>query len=97
MSCSPPFSLARSSKGNHHYPLHITKEYFLLFVKLGFSEDIVYLVAEAIGTEARALNIDSVKRGDYQLCTGMSCLAPFINLVRDPLWGRVQVRKTQDE
>lgn len=55
------------------------------------SEEMVYLVAEAIGTEARAVNIDSVKHGDYRPFTGMSCLAPFMNLVRDPLWGRVQV------
>lgn len=56
------------------------------------SEEIVYLVAEAIGTEARAINIDASSRGEYGLCTGMSCFSPFMNLVRHPLWGRVQVR-----
>jgi len=52
---------------------------------------LIYLVAEAIGTEARATYNYASAHGDYDNMKGASCFAPFINLMRDPLWGRVQV------
>ena len=48
-------------------------------------------MAEAVGTEARARNNYYTSKGDYGEFKGMSCLAPFINIMRHPLWGRVQV------
>ena len=51
----------------------------------------MYVVAEAIGTEARAVFNDASKRGDFGPMKGISCFAPFINIMRHPLWGRVQV------
>jgi len=55
------------------------------------SEDLVYLVAEAIGTEARAVFNNASRHGDFAQMKGISCLAPFVNVMRHPLWGRVQV------
>jgi len=55
------------------------------------SEDLVYLVAEAIGTEARAVFNNASTLGDFAPMKGISCFAPFINVMRHPLWGRVQV------
>jgi len=52
---------------------------------------LIYLVAEAIGTEARATYNYASAHGDYGVYKGASCFSPFINLMRDPLWGRVQV------
>ena len=49
------------------------------------------MVAEAIGTEVRAVFNDASKRGDFSLMKGASCFAPFTNIMRHPLWGRVQV------
>lgn len=56
------------------------------------SKDVVYSVAEAIATEARAINNDATAHTQYGLMTGISCFAPFVNIARHPLWGRVQVR-----
>lgn len=53
----------------------------------------MYTVAEAIGTEARAVYNYASTHGDFGLMKGVSCFAPFINLMRHPLWGRVQVCK----
>jgi len=50
------------------------------------------VVAEAIGTEARAVFNNASKYGDFGLMKGISCFSPFINILRHPLWGRVQVR-----
>jgi len=55
------------------------------------SEDLLYVVAEAIGTEARAVFNNASKYGDFGLMKGISCFSPFINILRHPLWGRVQV------
>ena len=51
----------------------------------------MYVVAEAIGTEARAVFNNASRRGDFGPMKGASCFAPFINIMRHPLWGRVQV------
>jgi len=55
------------------------------------SEDLVFIVAEAIGTEARAVFNNASRSGDFAPMKGISCFAPFINIMRHPLWGRVQV------
>ena len=55
------------------------------------SEDLVYVVAEAIGTEARAVFNNASRNGDFSPMKGISCFAPFVNVMRHPLWGRVQV------
>jgi len=48
-------------------------------------------MAEAIGTEARAIFNNASSHGDFSPMKGISCFAPFINIMRQPLWGRVQV------
>ena len=55
------------------------------------SKDLVFIVAEAIGTEARAVFNNASRSGDFTPMKGISCFAPFINIMRHPLWGRVQV------
>ena len=51
----------------------------------------MYKVAEVISIEARALGNGAMRKGDYSDFKGLSCLAPFINIVRHPLWGRIVV------
>lgn len=51
----------------------------------------MYIVAEAIGTEARGVFNNASRNGDFGPMKGISCFAPFINIMRHPLWGRVQV------
>jgi len=64
----------------------------LLLLIVLFSDDLVYVVAEAIGTEARAIFNSASKKGDFSPMKGISCFAPFVNIMRHPLWGRVQVQ-----
>ena len=51
----------------------------------------MHVVAETIGTEARAVFNNASRQGDFAPMKGVSCFAPFINIMRHPLWGRVQV------
>ncbi|CAD5111306.1 DgyrCDS624 [Dimorphilus gyrociliatus] len=55
-----------------------------------FSEDSVRNAAFVIATEARAIYNKFRKQGIYENYASISCFAPFINLVRHPLWGRIQ-------
>ncbi|XP_012942128.1 probable beta-D-xylosidase 7 [Aplysia californica] len=61
-----------------------------------FSPDILYNVARATGQEVRAKHNDFVKRGIFKTHTGMSCLSPVINILRDPRWGRNQETYGED-
>lgn len=61
-----------------------------------FSPKLIYEVAEAVGEEVRAKHIDFMKRHQMGTHTGMSCFSPVINIVRHPLWGRIQETYGED-
>ncbi|MBR5410561.1 MAG: glycoside hydrolase family 3 C-terminal domain-containing protein [Clostridia bacterium] len=55
-----------------------------------FNPALVYEVADAISTEARAKYNRSVAYGDRGIFKGLTFWAPNINIFRDPRWGRGQ-------
>ena len=55
------------------------------------SPDLIYRVAEATSVEVRGKHNDFAKQGDYGYHTGITCLSPVVNIMRDPRWGRNQV------
>ena len=55
------------------------------------SKDVLYRVAKAISEEVRAKNNDFMRTKHYESHTGIACLAPIVNIMRHPLWGRNQV------
>ncbi|XP_038073740.1 probable beta-D-xylosidase 2 [Patiria miniata] len=55
-----------------------------------FSTDLLYRVAEAIGSEVRARHNNLTQHGIYQTRGGLGCFSPVINIMRHPLWGRNQ-------
>ena len=61
------------------------------------SPKVVYEVAEMVATEARGFFNNASAHGDYSDMHSISCLAPFINIMRHPLWGRVQVHTYHDK
>ena len=56
------------------------------------SPELILRVAEATAVEVRGKHNDFVKQGDYASHTGIACFSPVINIMRDPRWGRNQVR-----
>ena len=55
-----------------------------------FDEDLIYRVATAISTEARAKYNAAVKMGYRQQYAGLTFWSPNVNIFRDPRWGRGQ-------
>lgn len=60
------------------------------FFKQKNSRQSVENAAAVIATEARAIYNEFRKKGIYENFASISCFAPFINIVRHPLWGRIQ-------
>lgn len=61
-----------------------------------FSEKLIHKVAHAVGEEVRAKHIDFMRKHQTGTHTGMSCFSPVINIVRHPLWGRIQETYGED-
>ncbi|XP_067676794.1 uncharacterized protein [Haliotis asinina] len=55
-----------------------------------FSKDLMYRVAEATSIEVRGKYNDFVSKKEYGDHKGISCFSPFMNIMRDPRWGRNQ-------
>lgn len=53
-----------------------------------FNDDLLYEVADAISTEARAKYNEFKKFGDTEIYQGLTMWSPNINIFRDPRWGR---------
>jgi beta-glucosidase len=58
--------------------------------------DLMYRVADAISTEARAKHNEFVRRGDRGRYKGLTFWSPNINIFRDPRWGRGQETYGED-
>lgn len=61
-----------------------------------FHDGLVYDIADAISTEARAKHHDAVRRGFRGQCAGLTFWTPNINIFRDPRWGRGQETYGED-
>lgn len=55
-----------------------------------FHPDLMFEVADATSTEARAKYNKTVEYGDYDIYKGLTFWTPNINIFRDPRWGRGQ-------
>ena len=55
-----------------------------------FNPDLIYSVADAVSTEARAKYNKSVQFDDRDIYKGHTFWTPNINIFRDPRWGRGQ-------
>lgn len=61
-----------------------------------FNSELMYKVADAISTEARAKNNLSVAQGRRLQYMGLTFWSPNINIFRDPRWGRGQETYGED-
>ncbi|MGN1202051.1 MAG: glycoside hydrolase family 3 protein, partial [Eubacterium sp.] len=61
-----------------------------------FDENLLFSVAEAISTEARAKFNENQKNKDYGIYKGLTMWSPNINIYRDPRWGRGQETYGED-
>lgn len=61
-----------------------------------WSPDLVYRVAEAISSEARAKHHAAVRMDNPSINLGLSIWSPTINILRDPRWGRSQETYGED-
>lgn len=61
-----------------------------------FDDELVYLVADAISTEARAKYNEAVKKGNRSQYMGLTFWSPNVNIFRDPRWGRGQETYGED-
>lgn len=61
-----------------------------------FDDDLVYRVADAISTEARAKYNEAVKKGNRSQYMGLTFWSPNVNIFRDPRWGRGQETYGED-
>ncbi len=61
-----------------------------------FNENMLFHVAEAISTEARAKFNESQQKSDYGIYKGLTMWSPNINIFRDPRWGRGQETYGED-
>ena len=52
----------------------------------------MFNVSQATGIEVRAKFNNYSRHGDYGHHKGASCWSPVVNIMRDPRWGRNQVR-----
>ncbi|MGN0468962.1 MAG: glycoside hydrolase family 3 N-terminal domain-containing protein, partial [Acutalibacteraceae bacterium] len=61
-----------------------------------FDEKLIFTVAEAISTQARAKFNESQSNNDYGIYKGLTMWSPNINIFRDPRWGRGQETYGED-
>ena len=61
-----------------------------------FDDDLIFRVADAISTEARAKYHAAVRKGNRAQYLGLSFWTPNINIFRDPRWGRGQETYGED-
>jgi beta-glucosidase len=61
-----------------------------------FDDDLVYRIADAISTEARAKYNEAIKKNHRAQYIGLSFWTPNINIFRDPRWGRGQETYGED-
>jgi len=61
-----------------------------------FDTDLLFRVATAISTEARAKYNEAVRLGNRAQYFGLTCWSPNINIFRDPRWGRGQETYGED-
>lgn len=55
-----------------------------------FDDGLLFSVARAVATEARAKYNEASKHGDRDIYKGLTLWSPNINIFRDPRWGRGQ-------
>ena len=61
-----------------------------------FDDDLVYRIADAISTEARAKYNEAIRKDNRAQYLGLSFWTPNINIFRDPRWGRGQETYGED-
>ncbi len=61
-----------------------------------FNTDLVFQVADAISTEARAKHSAALKMGNRDQYSGLTFWTPNVNIFRDPRWGRGQETYGED-
>ncbi|MHA1292459.1 MAG: glycoside hydrolase family 3 C-terminal domain-containing protein [Promethearchaeota archaeon] len=61
-----------------------------------FNSKLIYQIAEAISTEARAKHHDFVRKNERDRFKGLTFWSPNINIFRDPRWGRGQETYGED-
>ncbi len=61
-----------------------------------WDERLMFKIADAISTEARAKHHDAVRKGDFGIYKGLTFWSPNINIFRDPRWGRGQETYGED-
>jgi beta-glucosidase len=61
-----------------------------------FDTDLMYRVADAISTEARAKYNEAQRQGSFERYFGLTFWSPNINIFRDPRWGRGQETYGED-
>jgi beta-glucosidase len=61
-----------------------------------FDDDLVYRIADAISTEARAKYNEAIRKNNRVQYLGLSFWTPNINIFRDPRWGRGQETYGED-
>ena len=61
-----------------------------------FDEELIYRIADAISTEARAKYNEAIKKGNRAQYLGLTFWTPNINIFRDPRWGRGQETYGED-
>ncbi|MHA1730714.1 MAG: glycoside hydrolase family 3 C-terminal domain-containing protein [Promethearchaeota archaeon] len=61
-----------------------------------FDDNLLYRVAVAISSEARAKHHEFARRGDFGRYKGLTFWSPNVNIFRDPRWGRGQETYGED-
>ncbi|MBX3118507.1 MAG: glycoside hydrolase family 3 C-terminal domain-containing protein [Fimbriimonadaceae bacterium] len=61
-----------------------------------WNEDLMFKIADATSTEARAKHHDAARKGDFGIYKGLTFWSPNINIFRDPRWGRGQETYGED-
>ena len=61
-----------------------------------WNPDLIYKVADAISTEARAKHEEHIRNGERKIYQGLTMWTPNINIFRDPRWGRGQETYGED-
>ena len=61
-----------------------------------WNPDLIFKVADAISTEARAKHEEHIRKGEHKIYEGLTFWTPNINIFRDPRWGRGQETYGED-